>query len=163
MNVSRLWFLILGSLACTGAPLARVPEPRPEPALPPLPAEMLTVPESPPAVPRARNPITLRAVDADARSLLVAVAEVAGFDLILSPEVRGRISLRLEQVPADEALTALMEALGLSSPGVLKTPWGAAVFAQPPVLLDTLQADAIARRFGVSRELAAWIVAQRAR
>jgi type II secretory pathway component GspD/PulD (secretin) len=107
--------------------------------------------------------VTLRAVDADVRSLLVALAQIAGVNLIVSPEVRGRLSLALEQVPAEDALSALMEAAGLSAPGVLRSPWGATVFFQPPVLLDTLSAEAIARRFGVSARLARWVVELRSR
>ncbi|GBD31282.1 hypothetical protein HRbin33_00230 [bacterium HR33] len=162
----RVWWFLLpfGVAACAGP--RRAPEavaPSREPALPPLGAEVLTVPETAPAVAGPANLVTLQAVDADVRSLLVALAQVAGVNLIISSEVRGRLSLALDRVPAEEALTALMEAAGLSASGVLRSPWEATVFLQPPVWLDTLSAEAIARRFGVSAKLAEWIVEQRAR
>lgn len=156
--------LALGSLACARPPRpAETVAPSPEPALPPLRAEVLTVPEAATPAAAPRNLVTLRAVDAEVRSLLVALAQVAGVNLIVSPQVRGRLSLALEEVPAEDALAALMEAAGLSAPGILRSPWEATVFFQPPVLLDTLGAEAIVRRFGVSPKLAAWIVEQRSR
>ncbi len=162
----RAWLLLLG-LGFAGCGGQRRPvetvTPAPEPALPPLPAEVLTVPEAAPAPVTPANLVTLRAVDADVRSLLVALAQVTGVNLIVSPEVKGSLSLALEQVPAEEALAVLLEAAGLSAPGVLRSPWGATVFFQPPVLLDTLSAEAIARRYGVSAKLAGWIVEQRSR
>lgn len=162
MKSRTLCLLALGVLACAGRrPVVETAAPPPQPALPPLGAEVVAVPEAPP-VPAA-NLVTLRAVDADLRSLLVALAQIAGVNLIVSPEVRGRLSLALEQVPAEDALSALMEAAGLSAPGVLRSPWGATVFFQPPVLLDTLSAEAIARRFGVSARLARWVVELRSR
>ena len=107
--------------------------------------------------------MTLRAVDADIRSLLVAVAQVAGVNLVLAPEVRGRITVTLEDVPAREALDAVMEAAGLSSPAALRVPWGPTVFFDAPVRLDTLSAGAVARRFDVSAKLAGWVVELRRR
>ncbi len=160
-----LWLVIVGTVACAaGRPRVEAPPaPSPGVALPPLGTEVVAEPSSE-TPPRSRSkPVTLRAVDADMRALLVALGEVAGVNLVISPQVSGRVSLALEEVSAEEALAALLDASGLSAPGVLSPPWGPAVFFQPPVLLDTLGAEAISQRFAVSPRLARWIVEQRFR
>lgn len=131
--------------------------------LPPLRAEVLAEPRIPPAPPAVGARVTLRAVDADLRSLLVAVAQMAGVNLILSPGVQGRVSLTLDDVPAQKALDALLEATGLSASVTLQAPWGPTVFFHLPANVDTLDAPTIARRFGVSPKLAAWLVEERRR
>lgn len=158
-----LW-LSLGALGCATAgprlPAAGQPIER---GLPPLRVEAIAEPQLPPSAPASGARVTLRAVDADLRPLLVALAQMSGVNLILSPGVRGRVSLTLDDVPAEEAWNALLEAVGLSAPTALRAPWGPTVFFHPPVTLDTLDAETISRRFGVSRQLAAWIVEERRR
>lgn len=161
MNPARFLLFGLGVAACARAPQPQLlPAGAVEPALPPLAAEALTEPKTPTA-PAPSAPLTLRAVDADVRPLLVAIAELAGVNLVLAPEVRGKVSLTLNEVPARKALDALIAAAGLTVATELRAPWGPTVFYHNPVRLDTLSPEGIAQRFGVSLRLATWIAEQR--
>lgn len=109
-------------------------------------------------------PITLSAVDVDVRVLLPAIAEAAGISMVLGPDVQGRVSVNLVDVPAREALQMILEQAEL---GVVTErpppPWGPVVFYAIPVNIDQASVDLIRARFGVSRELAEWIVQNRVR
>jgi type II secretory pathway component HofQ len=106
--------------------------------------------------------VTVHAVNADVRSLLVAVAKESGLDLIVSGDVRSRVSVALDDVPAAEALRAIIQSAGLaiSGPGALGAI-AAVTFYQLPVNVNTASAATIAARFGTSAELANFIVESR--
>lgn len=147
---------------CAGKP---VTEPAPEPALPPLPAEVLSEPGTPgvPARLPEGPPLSLRAVDADVRSLLVAIADAAGLSLVLEPPVGGRVSVSLHDVSPRAALDAVLEAAGLSAAHSPRPPWGPAVFYLPRVNVDSVAVGMIVQRFGASPRLARWLVDLRGR
>ena len=141
---------------------------------PPPPLPELTVPAAP--VERARPApgvdalagrppgtlVTLAARDVDVRVLLVALAEQAGISLVLDPEVTGRTSVSLANVPAVEALRAVLAAAGLGlAAGPPEPPVGPTVFYAAPIDIDRASAALIADRFKVSPTMAAWIVANR--
>ncbi len=60
------------------------------------------------------EPISLDLKDADLRDVLKAFAKIGRFNLAVDPEVRGSVTVRLENVPWDQALDVIlrMNALG---------------------------------------------------
>jgi hypothetical protein len=114
---------------------------------------------------RQEKRITLTANNADVRALLIAIAEAGDIDLVLSPDVKGRASVNLKDVPASEALrTVLAQAgLGINSPQGIILAWDpVVVFYDLPVNIDRVSAEAIMRRYGVGRDVAEAIVWARA-
>lgn len=124
----------------------------PAPALDPL------------AAPEAQRRVTLTARDAEARTLLLWLAEESGVNLVVSPDVRARVTVNFVNLPAAEAMRAIMSQAGLSvlAPGA-GTLWPPVVFFQPPVNINDASAETIAARLGVSAEMARWIVETRPR
>ncbi|MCF8039274.1 MAG: type IV pilus secretin PilQ [Desulfohalobiaceae bacterium] len=59
------------------------------------------------------KPISLDLQDADVEHVLRLLATVGGYNLVLSQGVQGRISLKLDQVPWDQALDIVLEQLNL--------------------------------------------------
>jgi hypothetical protein len=112
----------------------------------------------------ATRPVTVTASNADARALLLWLAEQAGVSLIVAPDVRARVSVHFQDVPAAVAIRAIIAESGLS---VLTAPlqpsWPPVVFHQLPVNINEASAEAIVARFGVSGEMARWIVETRTR
>lgn len=162
-------FLLVGvaAVACAPAHVAQTPSP-----LPPLPVEpMMPGPGAarplPPDPLAGREPgrnVTLAAVDVDVRALLPALAEAADLSLVMGPEVQGRVTVNLVDVPALEAMRLVLEAAGLMiAPPPLTSPWGPAVFYAIPINIDTAHRDLIRTRFRVSEELTDWLLANRLR
>jgi hypothetical protein len=136
-------------------PPARMPRPT-LPALPPAPAI--------PAVTESRREtsgrprVTITADNADAREVLLAIARVGEIDVVVSSEVRTRVTAHLIDVPAVQAIQAIADVTGLS---ILRPPSpdsSTVVFFQQPVNVNHANARAIASRFGVSNELANFVV-----
>jgi hypothetical protein len=164
---TSLFFATLTLLAAC-APVMRPPERpvEPLPPLPSLPVEQITPAprvEVTPLAPVAAR-VTLTAVEQDVRILLPALAAAAGLNIIFGPDVRGRVTLHLVDVPADEALLAAIAAAGLTieDPATL-SPWGPTVFRQPALNINTATVEEIRARFGVSTRIAEIIVAARPR
>ena len=114
-------------------------------------------PSSPPSV-SAIPRITITADNADARDVLHAIARLGGLDVVVSSQIRTRVTAHLVGVPADQAIQAIADVSGL---GVLRpaAPGGATiVFFQEPVNVNDARAAKIASRFGVSGELANFVV-----
>ncbi|MEX1186492.1 MAG: hypothetical protein WEA80_07865 [Gemmatimonadaceae bacterium] len=148
----------LVALAC--APTI-TPLPRPGAELPPLPVEEVSIITAPPAVgePAGAQPrVTLNASRADVRVLIPALAEIAGLSVVMDSTVRGTVAVRFENLPAVEALLAVIDAAGLAVETGIEKPWPESVFHQPPVNVNTAPAAVISARFGVSAKLAEWIV-----
>lgn len=122
-----------------------------------------TVVQAPDSAVRASSArrVTVRAVDADTRSLLIAVAQQAGISLVVSDDVRGRVSVSLVDVPGPEAIRAITEIAGLSISAPQTSTAVAVVFYQLPVNINNAPANVIANRFGTSTELANFIVESR--
>lgn len=57
--------------------------------------------------------MSLNFQDVDVRSLLQVIAEVSGFSVIASDNVTGRTTLRLKDIPWDQALDIIMQTKGL--------------------------------------------------
>jgi hypothetical protein len=140
-------------------PPVRIPLPR-LPALPATPS-IPEVTESSRAT-SAKPRVTITADNADAREVLLAIARVGEIDVVVSSEIRARVTAHLIDVPAAQAIQAIAEVTGL---GILRpaAPGSATVvFFQPPVNVNRSPAATIASRFGVSKALADYVVETRA-
>lgn len=159
------------TFALSGCSLFRAPPPRIVPApLQPLPVELRVEDREPEAPAIVLTPpdepdrlITLTATNVSVRELLPLLAEAADIDLVLAPEVEGRVSVQFRNVPAAEALDAVLSQAGLGSPPPpLTVPWiPAVVFYELPVNVNTADAFTLQRRFGISAAAAEMIVASR--
>lgn len=169
--------LVAGLAALLAAGCAPPPPPPAPAPLPPLPPEALAPPPAPPgraprtpAVPDPLadfppgRPVTLSASAVDVRTLLPALAEAAGLSLVLGPDIQGRLSLNLVEVPAMEALRLVLLEAGLFvAAGPPEAPYGPVIYYVLPVDIETASAELIQARFGVSAEMARWIVESRVR
>lgn len=59
------------------------------------------------------QPISLDVKDADIRDVLKAFAKLERFNLAIDPEVKGSVTVRLENVPWDQALDVILRMNGL--------------------------------------------------
>ena len=106
--------------------------------------------------------VTLSAVDVDIRALLPVLAEAAELSLVLGPEVAGRVTVNLIDVPALDAIAAVLEEAELMfAPAPLATPWRPVVFYILPVNIWEAELELIRARYRVSEEMARWIVQSR--
>jgi hypothetical protein len=110
----------------------------------------------------ATKRVSLNANNAEARTLLLWLAQEAGVSLVVAPDVTARVSVSFNNVPAGEAMRAIIAEAGLSllAPGML-SPWPPVVFYQMPININQVSAETIVARFGVSLEMAKWIVESR--
>jgi hypothetical protein len=107
----------------------------------------------------ATKRVSLTANMADVRALLLWLAREAGVSLLVAPDVSARVSVSFNNVPAVDAMRAIISQAGLSVlTSGLQTPWPPVVFHQLPVNIDEASAETLAARFGVSLEMAKWIV-----
>ncbi len=173
MSARRWSVLALAGLAgCVPRPapvLVVVPEPaRPLPALPAMQiaSTVASAPAATGALARDANEkrISLTATNADVRSLLVAIASQGNVNLVLSPDVEGRVSVVLHDVPVSEALRRVMAEAGLgvtAKTGITMPHDPATVFYQLPVNVDRLTVEGIMSHYGVGRAVAELIVDSR--
>lgn len=123
--------------------------------------------------PRGRDPlaelgadklVSLTSSNADARTLLLWLAQQAGVSLVVAPDVNARVSVSFTSVRASDAMRAVLAEAGLSILAPDEgSPWPPVVFFQRPVNINDASADEIIARFGVSRDMARWIVESRPR
>ncbi len=59
------------------------------------------------------RPISIQVKDADIRDVLSFIADESGTNMILSDQVQGSITLKLREIPWDQALVTVMKAKGL--------------------------------------------------
>jgi len=59
------------------------------------------------------KPIFLDLKDADVLDIFRLIAEVSGFNVVVDPDVAGRITLRMDNVPWDQALEVILKNQGL--------------------------------------------------
>lgn len=151
------------------------PEPTPvtRPAsLPDLPSAQLASPpfatSTPAQLDTAREPhvdIDTHSRDADVQPLLEFVARAGGYRLLYPPGLSRKVRVELNNVPVSVALATLLSLADLtlesSTPGAERPLNRPVVFYELPVNVDSLSADAIVTRFGVSRAVADMIVASR--
>jgi hypothetical protein len=83
--------------------------------------------------------------------------------LVVSNDVQRRVSVSFQETPADEALRAIIAQAGLTlvNPPASR-PLPIVVYYQLPMDVNEAPAEAISARFGVSAELAKWLVESRA-
>jgi len=113
---------------------------------------------------RATKLVSLTANNADARTLLLWLAQEAAVSLVVAPDVTARVSVSFTNVPASEAMRAIIAEAGLSLlASGLQSPWPPVVFFEAPVNINQASAESIAARFGVSLEMAKYIVETRTR
>ncbi len=128
-----------------------------------LPVDQVIIPTRP-VTPLQRatpggNKITMTASNADVRELLPALASAAGVSLVMTSDVRGRVSVNLRDVSALDALRAVIEEAGLTvGSSEIPSPYPNVVFYQLPVNVNTASAATIKARYGVSDSVANWIV-----
>jgi len=123
--------------------------------------------------PRGRDPladlgadklVSLTSSNADARTLLLWLAQQAGVSLVVAPDVNARVSVSFTNVRASDAMRAVLAEADLSILAPDEgSPWPPVVFFQRPVNVNDVSADEIVARFGVSRDMARWIVESRPR
>jgi type IV pilus assembly protein PilQ len=71
---------------------------------------------SPPAQPLKQytaRKISLDFVDADIRNILKLIAEVSGLNIVVGDDVRGRLTIRLLEIPWDQALEVILQSQSL--------------------------------------------------
>lgn len=138
--------------------------------LPPLPARAGAAASAPAIAPvdvitpaSVERRVSIDALNADVRAVLLALAEQGGVNIVVDPAVRSRITLSLHDVPVSAAIDAVMRQAGLQVAGdaSFKSPYGPVVFYQLPVNVDALDVEGIMKRFGVGREIAETIVRAR--
>ena len=59
------------------------------------------------------EPISLDLKDADIRDVLLTFSKLARLNMVIDPEVRGSVTVRLENVPWDQALEVILKVNGL--------------------------------------------------
>jgi type IV pilus assembly protein PilQ len=59
------------------------------------------------------EPISLDLKDADLRDVLLTFAKLTKMNMVIDPEVKGTVTVRLENVPWDQALDVILKANGL--------------------------------------------------
>lgn len=59
------------------------------------------------------EPISLDLKDADLRDVLLTFSKLARLNMVIDPEVRGSVTVRLENVPWDQALDVILKVNGL--------------------------------------------------
>lgn len=142
---------------------------------PPLPPERVSAPvltssvttssaSAAPAPEEKRITLSTYGRDSDVKPLLQFIAQQGGFSLVLPTGLERRVNVDLRDVPVSEALETVLTAAGLSlapTTGITNPSDTSVVFYQLPVNVDSLSAEAIMKRFGVSREMAELIVKSR--
>lgn len=155
-----------GAIIITGVP-APPPSQQSQPPASELRVDQVIIP-SKPVTPVQRpgisstNRITLTATNANVRELLPVLAAAAGVSLVMGSDVKGRVSVNLRDVPAVDALKAVIEEAELTV-GIngIPVPFSPVVFFQLPVDINTASAATIKARYDVSTEVAEWIVRAR--
>ena len=59
------------------------------------------------------EPISLDLKDADIRDVLLTFSKLARLNMVIDPDVRGSVTVRLENVPWDQALEVILKVNGL--------------------------------------------------
>lgn len=60
------------------------------------------------------EPISLDLKDADIRDVLLTFSRLARLNMVIDPDVKGSVTVRLEDVPWDQALEVILKVNGLS-------------------------------------------------
>jgi len=71
------------------------------------------IPIGEPAQRYTGEPISLDLKDADIRDVLLTFSRLARLNMVIDPDVRGSVTVRLENVPWDQALEVILKVNGL--------------------------------------------------
>jgi hypothetical protein len=108
--------------------------------------------------------VDLEMVNAPVKLVLQKLADIGGLELIIPPNLNRTLSVQYVRVPVSVALADVLARAGLRlGPAALPNmPFDTVtVFYRLPANVDSMSADAIVRRFGVSRGLAKLLVDSR--
>jgi hypothetical protein len=168
------WLMAAAVIAACTHPNPEHQEARPA-SLPELPSAQLATPVvvpvssgpirdgAPASEPRVN--IDTHSRDEDVRPLLEFVARAGGYRLVFPTNLDRRVRVSLNDVPVSVALSTLLDAAGLTlesaTPGAQPPATRPVVFYELPMNVDSLSADAIIKRFGVSPAVANMIVTSR--
>jgi type IV pilus assembly protein PilQ len=108
-SVSRL-LLLAAALAALGAAGTPSSPRRPTPKL-----QQRKVPPPAPFSRYAGEPISLDLKDADLKDVLRTFATLARLNIAIDPDVKGSVTIRLHDVPWDQALDVILRINGLGS------------------------------------------------
>ncbi|HSE65226.1 MAG TPA: secretin and TonB N-terminal domain-containing protein [Thermoanaerobaculia bacterium] len=108
-----LSLVALPALAAPAAkkPRIRVTRPPASGALPVLGYPAIAIGEGPRRY--VGEPISLDLKDADIRDVLLTFSKLARLNMVIDPDVRGSVTVRLENVPWDQALEVILKVNGL--------------------------------------------------
>ena len=161
--------LILTALAACIPPWHRSPDETPRgPETVPV---VTVVPEtarpgaaSVPIVEPTEPVVDLEMADAPVRLILQRLADIGGLQLIISPNLNKTLSVQYIHVPVSVALNDVVKRAGLrlgAGPAPNLPFDTVTVFYQLPANVDSMSAEAIMRRYGVSKAMAELIVKSR--
>lgn len=69
---------------------------------------------------QTKRAISIELTNADIRDVLRLIAEVGNVNIIIGDDVKGRVTLKLTDVPWDQALDLVLQALGLGRVTILE-------------------------------------------
>ena len=96
------------------APLLPAPLPDPqEPAAPAAPESFQARPPAPGEKVYTGHPISLDFKDGDLQDIFRLFADISGLNIVVNPGVSGKVTLKLNEVPWDQALDLILKANGL--------------------------------------------------
>jgi len=95
-------------------PVPVLPDPQPAPAAQPVrPPEFEPVTLNPGEKQYVGHPISLDFKDGDLQDIFRLFADISGLNIVVNPGVSGKVTLKLNEVPWDQALDLILKANGL--------------------------------------------------
>jgi len=95
------------------APMPVLPDPQGAPPTPERPAEFQPVTLNPGEKQFTGHPISLDFKDGDLQDIFRLFADISGLNIVVNPGVSGKVTLKLNEVPWDQALDLILKANGL--------------------------------------------------
>ena len=95
------------------APMPVLPDPQAAPPTPERPAEFQPVTLNPGEKQFTGHPISLDFKDGDLQDIFRLFADISGLNIVVNPGVSGKVTLKLNEVPWDQALDLILKANGL--------------------------------------------------
>jgi type IV pilus assembly protein PilQ len=95
------------------APMPVLPDPQTAPPAPDRPAEFQPVTLNPGEKQYTGHPISLDFKDGDLQDIFRLFADISGLNIVVNPGVGGKVTLKLNEVPWDQALDLILKANGL--------------------------------------------------
>jgi type IV pilus assembly protein PilQ len=95
------------------APMPVLPDPQAAPPTPDRPSEFQPVTLNPGEKQYTGHPISLDFKDGDLQDIFRLFADISGLNIVVNPGVSGKVTLKLNEVPWDQALDLILKANGL--------------------------------------------------